>query len=166
MTSGMCRALYSVHSFKAVLDSLSGQQNFQLSAFPHGVVVGSRCCCIYTDPGLMGSSGAISPECQYPNRGFFGILSFYLEWMDQLLRIFHRSLWGQILSFALCATCIKSQDQITWIWDESALKNIWSNHELLMWLYITLSARIVLDVHYIINYLPFWLFQVKFTNPF
>lgn len=66
----------------------------------------SRFYCIYSDPWLTGSSGAISPECQCPNRRFFGILSLYLEWMDQLLRIFHR-LWGQILSFALCASCIK-----------------------------------------------------------
>jgi hypothetical protein len=56
----------------------------------------------------MGSSRAISPECQYPNKRL-RILTFYLEWKDQSLVIFHRRFQGQILPSALCATYIKGK---------------------------------------------------------
>lgn len=115
MTSGICRALYSVHSFKAVFDSLSGQQHSQLLPTLQGHNRFILLLHLYRplvngiDIWLMEFSGAISPECQSPLRGFFGILSFYLEWMDQLFRIFHRRLWGQIMFF-MC-NLYKSQDK-------------------------------------------------------
>lgn len=110
----------------------------------------------------MGSRRDISPECQYPIRGFFGILSFYLEWKDQSLRIFHRRLWGQILPFALCATCIKVQLKLHEFGNRvSTLKNVWTNHELLRY-YLFHIARIVHEVHYIINCLHFWFFFFMF----
>lgn len=65
---------------------------------------------------------------------------------------------------ALCFICnlYKSQVKITWVWGRvSALKNIWTNHELLMY-YSFYMARIVLEVHYIINCLYFWLFFFMF----
>lgn len=91
--------------------------NTPSSCLPYRVIIGSYCYCIYIDTWLMEFSGAISPECQSPLRGFFGILIFYLEWMDQLFRIFHRRLWGQIIFF-MC-NLYKSQDKITWIWIEN-----------------------------------------------
>lgn len=106
----------------------------------------------------MGSSRAISLKCQYPIR----ILSFYLEWKDQSLRIFHRRLWGQILPFVLCATCIKVKLKLHEFGDKvNALKNVWTNHELLMY-YSFHVARIVLEVDCIINCLHFWLFFFLF----
>lgn len=161
MTSRMCRALYSVHSFKPVLVSLSEQPNSQLSAFPQGVMVGSRCYRSSIDSWLMEFRRAISPECQYPIRGLFGILSFYVEWKDQSLRIFHKRLWGQILPFALCATCITVKLKLREFGGRVCpLKNVWTNRELLM--YSFHMAIIVLEGYYIINCLRFWLFFFMF----
>lgn len=151
----MCRALYSVHSFKPVLDSLSEQPNSQLSAFPEGVMVGSHCYCSQLESCPVGFSRAISPECQYPIRGLLEFLASTRSGRtNQSLRIFRRRLWGQLLPFALCVTCIKVKLKFYGLGGRvSALKCLNQS-----WItYVWFISR-VFEVHCSINCLHFWLF--------
>lgn len=107
MISRMCRALYSVHSFKPVLDSLRGQPNSQLSAIPQGVIVGSHCYHSSVDSWLMGSSRAILLSAVVLSGDILEFLASTWSGRTNHLEYSTDGWGGQILPFALCTTCIK-----------------------------------------------------------